>query len=176
MQRGVLYLVREEAMYILEMLIARHRDIIEQETHLSHLIGSAKNEKSLREGIGKIKAFFDEAVMEHINFEEKILFPALKRAVPDGRVRIVYELETEHEPIKAKVMAFRAQTEGLYQAISVEKQKAIIGLCKDVLSLAVPHSRRENEIIPPLIKAFFKAEDYQRVEEQYYQFIRQKPA
>lgn len=157
-------------MYVLELLIAGHREFVEQEHLLSQLVDPSGTNRVFINGVIKITNLFEKEVRHHMELEEKVIYPILRRALPHDQVRVVFEMEAEHRMIVERLKAFKVTADELLKSSSIEQRKNFVEQCREIVHAIAPHMRREYEILPHLVNAFFKSEDYKEVEELYAKF------
>jgi hemerythrin-like domain-containing protein len=159
-------------MYVLETLIAGHRDIVEQEYFLTKLVNWSGSERSFIDGVNKASGYFGNEVRQHMQLEEKVLFPVMKKVLPADKRHIISNLEAEHKAISEKQRMFGVEAAALCRNCNPEIKKNLADLSKEILKIVIPHARREYEILAPLINAYFKSDDYKEVEDLYFKFIK----
>jgi len=158
-------------MYVLEILVAGYRDVIEQEHMLGQLVSLSGSGSAFMDGIAQASSFFDHEVLYHMKLEEQVLSPVLRRVVPPGRVDAIRQFESEHKIVENKIKEFGDAARTWLKSKQEKDRQEIIICYKNALQSVVTHARNESELLPSLIKEYFKSENYKDVEYRFSQFI-----
>jgi hemerythrin-like domain-containing protein len=159
-------------MYVLEILIAGYRDVIEQEYMLGQLVSWSGNVPAFIDGITQASSFFDHEVLYHMKLEEQVLYPILRRVVPPGQVETIRQFEIAHRMVERKLKDYSDAVRTRMKLTLEKDRQEILACYKNALQSVVAHARKESEVLPSLIKEYFKSENYNEAEYRYSQFIR----
>lgn len=158
-------------MEVIEKLIAGHVIVKEKTTILKKLILMSEIDQFLWENVLKLNDFFDKEVTQHFLIEENVLFPIMKKVLPEEGLNILREIEEEHKPILEKLDAFKKMVIPKLNFDSKNLREKLVNVCEGVLYSLIPHAEKEDEKLFPLVKRYFSSENYRELEDKYFKYL-----
>jgi len=158
-------------MDVIEKLVAGHRSVLERKEFMDKLSAVLKNEPDFWEHASAVETFFKNELREHFRLEEKVLFPVLEKAVSPKEKPILQQILAEHAPILQKIAA----SERIFAEYSArhtqELKESLLASYIHIMEAALPHAKKEDELLFPLIKQYFTAEHNKELEKLYFEYL-----
>jgi hemerythrin-like domain-containing protein len=158
-------------MDVIESLIAGHREVAERKDVMQKLARNINDDAFFWDDAFKVVRFFNVEVKKHFQIEEKVLFPAMKRICPPEHCGIIEEIEAEHAPILEQVDKLEKIAEKHSASPGKQTREELAGTAGKIMEMTILHAHKEDTILFPLIKKWFKSENYEELEENYYKYI-----
>lgn len=157
-------------MDIVAKLVTGHRDLFERQDVLVKLSQAIDNDAFFWDSAVKVSEFFDKEVRQHLEIEERVLFPVMRKALPADKLSVLDGIEKEHGPLGEKLTNFETISKSHNRFPSKVTREEMVRAAQDVLEPLLDHARREDQELFPLIKDTFRAEHYQELEQRYRMF------
>lgn len=156
----------------IEKIIAGHRDVREREDILQKLIKMVDHDVFFWDNALKVAAFFDREVYRHLDIEENVLFPVMRKVIPPTDVEnLLSTFEEEHIPIREKIRQFGTIAREHTHHPSKSTREHVVKLSREIIEVLVPHAQKEDDLLFNLVHRFFKPEDYHEVAERYGKYL-----
>ncbi len=152
-------------------LIAGHRDIREREDLVKKLVTMIDVDAFFWDNAIKVSRFFEVEILNHLDLEEKVLFPVMRGRFSAEKCAIIDELEKEHVILRGKIGAFAALARGIDCSAQSLTRQEIVKYSKEILDIALPHGKREDDELLALITVLFQPEDFRTLETRYFNFL-----
>lgn len=159
-------------MDVIEKLIAGHRETKEEIDLLDKLVKLSNSDAFAWDDVFKISIFFEKEVKEHFRLEEMVLFPVMKNVLPLSEQNILTEIKDEHKPILVKLDDFKKMAERHKKISSKNSREDFVNSSKAVIDLLIPHAKKEDIKLFPLVRKYFKTENYKELEEMYFKYLK----
>ncbi|MHB9155255.1 MAG: hemerythrin domain-containing protein [Endomicrobiales bacterium] len=157
-------------MDVVEQFIAGHREIAERNDILKKLVSMADNDAFFWDNALKLSGFFKKEVREHFRMEEKVLFPVLRKALPEEKRGALDRIEKDHAPLLKKLSEFEALSSGHLRYPSKATREELARTAGALLDALLKHAREEDVELFPFMRGEFKSEHYKELEELYFKF------
>jgi hemerythrin-like domain-containing protein len=158
-------------MNVIEKLIAGHRDAKECEDIFHKLAKLIDQDAFFWDNALKVSDFFERELLRHLELEEKVLFPVLKKALSGREAALLAGLEEEHVQMRHMVNTFMKVAQAHLRHSSRFTREQMATIARAVMEIALPHTRREDEVLLPLVKQFFGGEHYRELEDRYFEYL-----
>jgi len=158
-------------MDVIEKIVAGHRHIFEKKDLLSKLIAALDSDAFFWDKAPKIVFFFKKEIREHIEMEEKVLFPVLKKALDADGLEALREIELEHNPILKRIDAFNILAENHVLFSSKASREPMVEAACGLIEVIAAHAGKEDKLLFPLIKDALRPEHRRELEALYFSFI-----
>ncbi|MBN1383454.1 MAG: hemerythrin domain-containing protein [Elusimicrobia bacterium] len=158
-------------MDVIEKLVAQHTGIKEQLDILNKLIRMIDSDAFIWDNVVKVSDFFNREARQHFILEERVLFPVLKKVLPQDKQKILTEIELEHRPILDKLVEFEKIAKKHSKLQSYDSRENFIKTSHDIIESLISHAKKEDEKLFPLIKSLFKPENYREFEDLYFKYL-----
>jgi hemerythrin-like domain-containing protein len=100
-----------------------------------------------------IEDFFQQNIIDHFEFEEKKVFPAIlsKVATPES-IRLILELQREHGIILAKLEEFQRIVSNSVIPLDEEKSAELNLVARKIIDILLIHASKEDDNILPVLE------------------------
>lgn len=159
-------------MDVIEKLIAGHREVREEIDILNKLVKMSNSDAFAWDDVFKISNFFEKEVKEHFRLEEIVLFPVMKNVLPLSEQNILTEIKDDHKPILEKFDDFKKMAERHKKISSKNSREDFVNSSKAIIDSFIPHAKKEDIKLFPLVRKYFRAENYKQLEEMYFKFLK----
>jgi hemerythrin-like domain-containing protein len=159
-------------MDVIEKLIAGHIEVRERLDFLNKLIQMSKADAFAWDDVFKISNFFKTEVIDHFHLEERVLCPVMRKVLPSDDQIILDEIEAEHKPILRLMEKFKTISEKHSKLFSKETREQFVKISKEIIEILIPHAKKEDEKLFPLVKKYFRSEDYKQLEDLYFKYLK----
>jgi len=156
-------------MDIVEMLVAGHRDIVERKDLIEKLDAVVKNEPEFWQHAANVSAFFRKELREHMELEEKVLFPVMKKALPAKEQAILKQILAEHAPILKKLNESERLFGNFSKEPSQQLKESLLASYIHVMDLILSHAKLEDERLFPLVSRYFGEGHIREMEKLYFE-------
>lgn len=136
----------------LDRLIRDHESTSEYAEDLEKVLGFLHDEEAWRK-IQPIDDFFKCNLIEHFNFEEKIIFPAILLKIANTEsVKLILELQKEHGSILKELEAFRQIISGAKFPLDKDTAIRLGAVARNIINSLLAHAAKEDENLLPIIE------------------------
>lgn len=136
----------------LKRLIKDHEDVSEYLESLREILGFLDN----REAWSKVKPienFFERNLIDHFEFEEKTVFPAiLSRAATPESTKLILELQREHGSILKELEEFQKIISESTIPLDREMNARLNIVGRKIIDSLLLHASREDDELLPVLK------------------------
>ena len=157
-------------MDVIEKLIADHQQVREQTFVAEKLASLVDKEAFFWDNAIAVERFFEKEVREHFAIEERVLFPILRRVVSDWERTMLEKIESEHVQIMKLLNELSGISRQHIRYPSKSTRELFLSVCAKILDILMPHARREDEELYPVIKKRFTDAYYRELEENFHSF------
>lgn len=159
-------------MDVIEKLIAGHRETKEEVDLLDKLVKMSNSDAFAWDDVFKISEFFEKEVKEHFRLEEVVLFPVMKNILHGSEQNILTEITDEHKPILGKFDNFKKMAERHKKISSKNSREDFVSSSRAIIDSLIPHAKKEDVKLFPLVRKYFRAENYKQLEEMYFKYLK----
>ena len=158
-------------MDVIERLITDHDSVREHRDMSLKLAELINNDAFFWDNATKVSRFFNKEVREHFSIEEKVFFPVLKNVVPQEKLKMIAEIEKEHDPVIAKLDELDKISLQHLKYPSKSTRELFVKTCGEIIDILLPHAKREDDEIFLLTKQLFKETQYKELERLYFKYM-----
>ncbi|MDD5688043.1 MAG: hemerythrin domain-containing protein [Elusimicrobia bacterium] len=159
-------------MDVIEKLIVGHVLVKERLDLLDKIVKMIDSDAFVWDNVSKVSDFFEKEIKVHFHIEENILFPVAKKVLPKGEQKILFEIEGEHKSILKKIEIFKQVAEKHSKLLTKDTRKDFIEISQDIIENLLAHAQKEDDKLFPLIKQFFTSENYKKVEDLFFKYLK----
>src|SRR3989339_423439 len=152
-------------MDIIEKLIADHQQVREQTFVAEKLASLIDSNAFFWDNATAVQRFFEKEVREHFASEERVLFPVLRQVVSDWERTMLEKIESEHVQILKLLNELSDISKQHIRYPSKSTREFFVKVCAKILDILMPHARREDEELYPVINKRFTDAHYRQLEE-----------
>ena len=133
-------------------LIEDHEDVSEYLENLEEVLGFLHEEETWSK-IKPIEDFLKRNLVEHFEFEEKIVFPAILSgcATPES-IKLILELQREHGIMLKGFEEFQKITSENVLPLDKETNVRLNVVGRDIIDSLLAHASKEDDELLPILK------------------------
>ena len=130
-----------------------HGEIFESMTFFEKSLNAFANGEA-PDYVEKLQKFIDEYIVEHFNFEEKELFPAILKSGTLKEKHLIRDLQIEHIEALDKTDQFKELISSYGYQPKGDQVKEIMEQIKGIIEMVLAHARKEDSELFPLLKKY----------------------